>query len=141
MTGFNIQTFKKTQYVVGVAGRQSSTSTGYVAIGAMKFNPSDYRPTVPSASQHVKFGALLESAGGLTGAARLYDLSIGTQVINSIIATTTSTPTYVKSPDLNFPSDERNYEIQVLLGSSGSGPTGSDAIVVKLAQLEITHGS
>jgi len=138
-----VHTVVRRHYVVGVAGLQSSSATGFVAVGALSFQPEDYRPTVPTpvlSPQHVQFGALIESAGGLTGAVRLFDLSVGTGVPGSVLATTDSVPTYILSSDLALATGSVQYEVQALLGSSPTGPTGADAVVVKLAQLEVTHG-
>jgi hypothetical protein len=134
-----VHTISKVQHVVGVAGKQSSNATGFASVGAINFDPRDYRPAVPTASQHIRFAAVIESSAGLTGTARLYDLAVGTYVPNSILATVNSTPTLLRSPDLGLSQLDKTYEIQVSLGSSATGPTGSDSVIVKLARIEIHH--
>ena len=135
-------TLSRRLYIPGIQGRQSSSATGFVGVGAIRFDPADYRPTVPPggspALKHVRFGALIESSGGLTGTVRLYDLSVATGVPDSVLASTVSTPTYVLSPDLDLSADV-DYEVQVSLGSSATGPTGADEVVVKMARLEVEH--
>ena len=86
---------------------------------------------------HVRFGAGFNSSSGLTGSVQLYDLSIGTPVSDSLLSTTAGTPTYMVSPDLGITGG--SFEIQSKLGSSATGPAGSDVVLVNLARLEIHH--
>ena len=138
---FDPSNIMRKTYVAGVQGRHSSAATGYVAVGSIRFDPADYRPSIPESApvvQHVNFGALLETSSGLTGTIQLFDLSVGTGVPASLLSTTISTPTYVISPDLGLTAGV-DYEVQIKLGSSATGPTGADEVVVKQARLEISH--
>jgi hypothetical protein len=140
LTGYTMQTFTRKHYIVGVSGRESTSATGFTTLGAMRFDPEDYRPSVPSGGdQHIKFAATFRSSAGLTGTLQLFNVGVGTAVDGSILATTTSTPTYMATSDLSISTGPQNFEVQGKLGSSATGPTGSDVVLVNMARVEITH--
>jgi hypothetical protein len=140
LTGYSMQTFTRRHYIVGVSGKESTSATGFTTLGAMQLDTEDYRPSVPSGgSQHVQFAATFRSSAGLTGTVQLYDVGVGTAVDGSILATTTSTPTYMATSDLSISTGPQNLEVQGKLGSSATGPTGADAVLVNMARIEIYH--
>lgn len=136
VTNYYVNTIARYHYIPGVAGVEVSNATGFVGVGALVFNPNDYNPGVPSAPQHVKFQAILETATGVTATLQLYNLSVGTGISGSQLYTTYGTPTFVASADLSLPNAHQLYEVQLRVQAG----TSTDQATVKMARLEISHG-
>lgn len=135
-SGFNVQVFSRSEYVIGVAGRQiSNNPSGYTGVGAIVFSPLNYHPSSPTAAFQANFQAVLETNTGLTGTARLVDLTTGTPVLNSDVYQSASIPTLVQSSALSFPQEERIYEVQMKV--AGTAPDGQ--MVMKMARLTLRY--
>lgn len=136
LTGYIVQTSSRVHYVPIAAGQFMGSHIVYTGAGFMRFNPADYRPSVPSgAAQVIRLQVGAESSNGEGVEAQLYDLTAGTVVPNSFaVVTGTATPAFAESSNLVFTAIDKDYEVQ-FRSSSATGVAN-----MRMARLKISHG-
>ncbi len=125
-------------YTFGFSGDFNSSYTGFVSIGCLSFNPQDHK-SLTGLMENVKYEAIFSSSSGLTATVDMYNFTTGQVVTGSALFTTNSTPTLYISPNLTFTNMENVLEMRARLGSSSTGPTGFDAVNVKMARINVSH--
>lgn len=118
-----------------INGIQSTGEVTWQVIGAVLFNKNDY--TRDGYTTTVTFRVILETTSGLTGYARLYNLTAGSPLASSVVSTTSSSSVMLTADiTADVPGSSQLYEVQIELSGS---PLPTDQVICKSSDLLLTY--
>lgn len=142
---FGPRTFTQVVEIPGIVGFASTDSVTFVGLGALKFDPSLYFPGGAGVTLTIKFEAFLSTTDAgtpLPAELRLYDLTNGAPIANSVISSSSLTTQHVESPALevgvDLPDAATVYEVQLRIDDTLGVPVPSDLAVCLRAALRLT---
>lgn len=126
----------------GITGIQGTNLTTFTSIGSISFNPASLFSGNTKIIRSITFQSICQTSPSTTMEIRLYNLTTGLAITDSILSTSSNSPIILTSPVLTIPTDLLNslclYHIQIRL-TFPSTPSNDDRALCHSANIIVDY--